>query len=616
MLPVLLYARALPYGVLDYDDTQYYLHNASLHGGGWRGLLELWTTPYYSEYFPVTQATMWLDLRLFGTSSWWGARLHGLAWFGLGAWAVRAFVARLTGSRRLGFAVALLYALHPVCGQSVLWLAERKNLVCFALSWFAAERYLAWRDEADGGKRPYRYAAACLLLAAALLAKVHAVAVPGILLVCEVLRGRGPLLKRCAPLGPLFAAAGAFALWNVAYIRSDLHRGTFGGSVPAAILGDGSILLRYLGLTVWPAELCLFYDVPEPLATAGWNAAAWVLALAAMLACAYLARERKTAALAWLSGLAAMAPALNLSPQFILMSDHYLQWALPGWLLGLVLACEGLAARAGGGPAARARQARLALLAAAGALSVLAFLQTPRFRSQVALFEDNALKQPRSALAAQRLAWALSSSGIPEFQEQVGEISFRALGLPGAERILMPDRAFAIRQAALWLAEQDQDAQAHELIRREAAYFGPTVFPIEAIIHAELDARAERPGEAVKKLESFYSAPLREAAGRLRALCRDGVKLPHEVPPQLELKLTGMDSTDFLWARAWLLRGLLVLAGAHAKLQQPEPAFDVAAVLVNLAPDYAPGRIMLAGVYGHLNLPSASLRMRQGLEQP
>ena len=140
-LPLLVYGGSLGFGLIGLDDQGYY-DNPALAGGSWRGLTGIWTSLALSDYAPVSQLTMWLDLALVG-DRWWFAHLQQILWFALGAWGVHALVLRLTTSAGLALAISLLYVLHPLGGESVLWLAERKNLVAFALGVWCVERYVA-----------------------------------------------------------------------------------------------------------------------------------------------------------------------------------------------------------------------------------------------------------------------------------------------------------------------------------------------------------------------------------------------------------------------------------------------------------------------------------------
>lgn len=297
VLPILLYLPSLGFGLLGYDDDAYYLQNPDLRLDGLAGLAAVWKHVYYSDYMPLTQLTLWLDAKLFGVEQFWGARLHGLLWFGAGTLALRALVARITGRPGLAFAAALLYALHPVCAPSVLWLAERKNLVCFALMLWSAERYVKAREHNNATLG----AVAFLLCAAALLAKVQALVLPGLLVAYEILLRGERLYRGLKWWGPFALLCGAFLALNLMYVRDDAAHVVAGGSRVAAIATDGPILLHYLWNTVCPLNLAFFYMVRELPAssTIGWAAWAGFLAISGLLL--WLARERAQFAFFWIT---------------------------------------------------------------------------------------------------------------------------------------------------------------------------------------------------------------------------------------------------------------------------------------------------------------------------
>ncbi|HYF51823.1 MAG TPA: hypothetical protein VEJ63_20570 [Planctomycetota bacterium] len=84
------------------DDGLYYFGNSALRGGAAHGLIEIWKAPFFHDYSPVSHLTYWVDLALFGTSTWTGARLHSLLWFSAGALAIYSLFARLASRDRFG----------------------------------------------------------------------------------------------------------------------------------------------------------------------------------------------------------------------------------------------------------------------------------------------------------------------------------------------------------------------------------------------------------------------------------------------------------------------------------------------------------------------------------
>jgi len=627
-LPILLYARGLGYGLLGVDDGLYY-SNSALHAGHWRGLVDVWKGPFCNEYFPVTAITLWLDQALFGSGDLWGARIHHLLWFGAGALAVRAVVLRLTERRGLAFAVALLYVLHPVCTESALWLGQRKILVAFALSFWSVERYLAGISGTDKTSclspnfRQLRLLGVAWVLAVlALFGKTHAVAVPALLLACELTLGRGPWLRRAACLSPFVFAAVVFSVLNV-ILRQDLCYPCLGGSRAAALVTTGPIVLRYLGHTLLPVGLAFYYAVPELSLTAVWGWAAWAGVAVLAGTTVWAARRRGLVACGWLLGFAGLSPALNFVNQLLPMTDHYQQWALPGWLLVLaVLVQDGLTAAS---PPRAARASVLLAGLACSACAVLSLVRVPEFQSTRALFARAIVHQPE---AAWNWAGYLASldAGIsgtdrtsclsPNFRHddgarrEIGAAAMRALSCPDSRRLLPQDRARAIRSAALWLHREGRADEARALADRECARLTDEI--TRDLTWAELAARTGRPAEALARLAPYFQfdAEAQQAAAGLRRLCRDGARLPDAVPPVRRLGTPDADEFQRRNAREQFQLGLYLLAYAAHENGDVERAFDCAALLVNMFPDDSKGRELLAGIYLQLGVPSAAAALR------
>jgi len=607
LLPFLLYGSSLGFGLLNLDDQIYYQQNDALHGGSWAGLIDLWRSTALSDYAPVSQITLWLDLALGDGHSWWFARLHSLAWMGLGTLGVHALLLRLGAGRGVAVAVALLYALHPVCAQSVLWLAERKNLVCLALSLWCCERYLA----AQSHPTPRRTALAAWALGlAALLAKPHAVALPLMLAAYELTLGAGTWRARLVRLLLPAAVAGAFVWVSLALIRDDLDRPHLGGSLGGALLLDGGILCRYLAHTLLPTGLAICYAVAEdPPALA---AAAWYWLLFALLIALSLVpqRPRRLVAFGWLFALATLAPALNLASQLAPMTDHYHQWALPGLLLvACLLAAEALARLP---PAASERAGRLATIGAALYAGALAFAHVPEFASKERLAAAAVRKQPDSAIGWSLQAYCLTIASAPAERSGAGEAALHAFACVDANRIYGEERLLALIESVVLLRQRGQLAGAEALADHQCALLaGGTSGPTAAQARAQIALRSGRPDQAIALLAPYFTPLLAAAARELRAHCRDGALLPDAVPPLI----AGGDALvgDRIASYHGQVAGQRLqwsLAAAYLQGGEVEKAFDVAAVLVNRFPQERPGRSLLAAIYRQLGLPAAAERLR------
>jgi hypothetical protein len=581
-LPLALYAGSLGFGFADPDDELYFRLNPALHGGVAQGAMDLWKAPYLHDYFPVTQTSIWLDLALFGPERLWGARLQALVWFILGVWAVRALVLRLTASRNLALAVAVLYAVHPVCGHAVMWLSERKNLVCFAILFWSFERYVAARQAETVRAALYGWAVAWVLGILALLSKPHAVALPVLLAAYELCLGRGAWWKRAGWVLPFVASNLVFLVLSLGAAQNRLEHYSLGGGPLGALANDGPILWRYLWHTVLPVDLSFFYYQPELSAVSPWGWGAW-LALAALVGgCVLCTRDRRLMAFGWLASLAALSPALNLAPQQLTtLTDQYHQWALPAWLLvACLLIREGLTRWTG-----QARRWGTFLVAGAALYAgLLTLARLPDYVSMLTVSRANVVHEPDSALGWARYTRALAASDERELRAQALEAGYRALHCPDADRIQTLERALALTEALVWLRVKNRDAEADELLARVAPSFARVPLPFVELVRAQVALRTRHAPEAVELLAPRFDAEWTAVAARLRAERVAGGRSPNALPPFKPIVRDDLPAHEQMMYEDFERQWLRALVEACLKTGQFDRAGDAAAVLLNTAP--------------------------------
>ena len=226
---VVAYLPALSAGFVWNDDT-YLTDNPALDSP--RALRLIWTEPRVSEqYYPLVFSTFWAEKKLWG--------LHPLGYHLVNVLLHAASALLLWRLlRRLdlpgAFAAAAVFALHPVCVESVAWVTERKNTLSMVLVLLAAnallrrEATLEAREPRRKGRqadppplwlhRPgvlWTAALACFTLA--LFAKTTAALLPAVMLVLVWWRKGRIRWDDLRPLLPLFAV-GALLAWNTAHI--------------------------------------------------------------------------------------------------------------------------------------------------------------------------------------------------------------------------------------------------------------------------------------------------------------------------------------------------------------------------------------------------------------
>jgi len=184
LLVFLAYLPALHNGFI-WDDDSYVTENTTLHDLD--GLRRIWFDPgALPQYYPLVHTTFWLEYHLWGLNPLGyhlvNVLLHAIAAILFGVCCLRL---RIPGA----WLAAVIFALHPVCVESVTWITERKNVLSAVFYFTAALAYLrfAGLEEADTSncRRWHWYWGALALFAAALLSKTVTCSLPAaLLLVC------------------------------------------------------------------------------------------------------------------------------------------------------------------------------------------------------------------------------------------------------------------------------------------------------------------------------------------------------------------------------------------------------------------------------------------------
>ena len=414
---VIAYLPAL-HGDLLWDDDAHVTASAlrSLEGLG-RIWFSLGAT---QQYYPVLHSAFWLEARLWGDSVL-GYHLVTVA-FHIGCACLFAELLSVLsrGEAPGGLSLfpvgaiapsALLFALHPVCVESVAWISEQKNTLSLLFYLASALAYLSFDRTRSRGW----YALALLLFCLALGSKSVTATLPAALGVILWWR-RGALRWRedVLPLVPWLVvgiAGGLFTGW-VEAVSIGAQGADFSLGAGERCLLAGRIILFYLGKLVWPSPLMFIYPRWSVDASAAWTYLP-VLGVVAVTALAWAARGRTRGPLAgWLLFVGSLFPALgfvNVYPFiFSYVADHFQYLACP-WMIALGCgAVASLSARlsAGGRKAMQRCVVSLVFL-----MGVLTSVQCATYRDAGTLYTATLRLNPDCWLAHLNLGNLLLASG-------------------------------------------------------------------------------------------------------------------------------------------------------------------------------------------------------------
>jgi len=333
----LLHWGAWNYQFVNYDDPEYVTTNpAVLQGLSLDGVKWAFTTTHAANWHPLTWVSHMIDISLYGG---WAGGHHLTSIFLHGLNAAFLFLFLRVGTRRtlLSLLGASLFLVHPLHVESVLWVAERKDVLSasFALASLAAYGHGVQNE------RPRWKWFAFLLVAVGMLAKPMLVTWPFVLLLVDIwpLRRTESWLMRVREKAPLFALVFALAVMTVIAQRgggsvAELGLLDFGERAANAVVSYP----RYVAKFVWPQPLAVFYPHPSLSGERlGWSAGTVALAgVACALLIALMVWRRSGpigVGIAWFLGM--LVPVIGLvQVGSQSMADRYMY--LPG--IGLVFA--------------------------------------------------------------------------------------------------------------------------------------------------------------------------------------------------------------------------------------------------------------------------------------
>lgn len=414
---VWIFSRAADYGFSNYDDPRYITENARVQAGLTRESI-VWAFTGQTDYWhPLTWMSHMLDWEIHGPSAA-GHRFTSTLWHALNAVLAFLFFRRLTGAFWTSAISAALFAWHPLRVESVVWIAERKDVMsgCFLLLTLWA--YLAYAERRVRGEpAATRYALALIAFAGGLMSKPVFVTAPLVLLALDFWPlGRWRDLRTARVLVlekiPFFALS---AIISVATILMQRKVGAFTLDLPfAARVGNAIVSpVRYLGKYFWPADLTPFYPHPGH-----WPA--WIVAAAAafLVALATLAwRQRRLRPWLLTGGiwfLAFLLPVIGLlQVGFQAMADRYLYLPTLGLQLALLWTAREFAPR-GRAAALVAPLATMLLIACA----LRTWQQQGTWRDPVTLLQHALDVTDRNSVAEGFLGYTFAGLGRHEEAER------------------------------------------------------------------------------------------------------------------------------------------------------------------------------------------------------
>ncbi len=313
----------------------------------------------------------------------------------------------------LSLIVALVWAVHPLNTEAVVYVTQRTELLAalfYLTTGWAALRY--WTAPA-GARRAAWITVATLAALAGAASKEIIVSVPLVLLLFEwtffgrtpaaALRGSWPLYLGLVPSWVLLVLLSVSGVGGLSDAR---HR------VPLLVwwLTQTKVLLLYLKLAIWPWPLSIHY-APGWLPTfaAAWPSVAAVAILA--IATLVLLGRRYAAGFVAAAAFLMLAPTLVVPLPKVVAAERRMYLPMAGLVtLAIVAAYRWIAQRP---PSTRTRLSVVTATVLVAAASFFSVLRLGAYQTAVTIWEDAVLHQPDDAMAHYNLGVALLDADRP-----------------------------------------------------------------------------------------------------------------------------------------------------------------------------------------------------------
>jgi tetratricopeptide (TPR) repeat protein len=395
-----------------WDDLFYIVNNEDLRELSFTNFKTLISDYYLGNWHPLTMLTYYLEYSLVRDTAW-VYHLNNTIIHIINSILVFKVIERLSQNFLIGAVTAVLFAIHPLHVESVVWAAERKDVLYTLFLFLSFWQYLKYvdtlqhNDQTEWNNKRLWFALGLFILSC--LSKGMAVILPVVFLATDYfLLNRKQIVKIGLEKIPFFVIS---LITGIISIKAQSDAGANASKVigEAYTFSERFFMINYGMLYYWikmvlPVNLIAFYPYPQKLTTGAIPSiyySAFFAVLILTLVLFWLGRKQK---LVWWSGLYFLIVIFPVSQVLpvgsALMADRYFYVSSIGPLLLLAIFANRLYQKASTHKIMPS-VAMILLLA----LTFLSFNQSTKWKDTLTLFTPIYEKHPTDPMVTSNMGW-------------------------------------------------------------------------------------------------------------------------------------------------------------------------------------------------------------------
>ncbi len=409
-----VYIQVLNHDFTNFDDNSRVTENHYVNGGLTHDSF-FWAFSFKNKngiyWHPLTWLSHILDCQLYGLNSGMH-HLTSLIIHMVNSILLFLVFNRMTGELWKSAFIALLFAIHPINVESVVWVAERKNVLSTFFWMLTIYMYAAYTQRA----KFYRYLLVFFFFALGLLAKPMLVTLPFALLLLDYwpLKRVGTQIipsafRLIVEKMPLFLLSGTSIYLSILSRQgtegiASSEQVTMGLRIANALVS----YVGYIGKMLWPQNLAVYYPFPDMVPI--WKAAFAGLFLVTVTLFALLcAKKRPYFSVGWLWFMGTLVPVIGLVQAGLwpAMADRWAYIPFIGLFINIVWGTPSLTEK-------WPHKTKILVIAATAFLLMLisnTVYQTRYWTNSITLFEHALRVTSNNAVAHTLLGSALTANG-------------------------------------------------------------------------------------------------------------------------------------------------------------------------------------------------------------